>query len=192
MKKNEKVLYSTDLYKLIETDGLVGIKPMLMNVIVMPFTCDENKLPLLIGVVQETNPFREGGLNITLPIGLSEDEDPDLFSTAKRALADASSINIEEADKWYYLGTSTTSSFVDTEYPCFAVDVTGVEPTPDDNEPDDKRGKFKFIPANDVVKAKDIFIPGLFLKLFKYVMGMNISNPDGKNLDKDNVHNLSL
>jgi len=190
--KKEKVLYSTDLYKLMERDGIVGIKPMLMNVIVMPFTCDENKLPLLIGVVQETNPFREGGLNITLPIGLSEDEDPDLFSTAKRALMDASSINIEEADKWYYLGTSTTSAFVDTEYPCFAVDVTGAEPTPDSNETGEKKDEFKFIPANDVVKAKDIFIPGLFLKLFKYVMGMNISNPDGKNLDKDNVHNLSL
>jgi len=34
--------------------------------------------------------------------------------------------------------------------------------------------EFKFIPANDVVKAKDIFIPGLFLKLFKYVLGIDI------------------
>jgi hypothetical protein len=34
--------------------------------------------------------------------------------------------------------------------------------------------EFKLIPANDVVKCKDIFIPGLFLKLFKYVLGMDV------------------
>ena len=36
--------------------------------------------------------------------------------------------------------------------------------------------EFKFIPANDVVNVKDIFIPGLFLKLFKYVLGMEIQD----------------
>ena len=40
--------------------------------------------------------------------------------------------------------------------------------------------EFKFIPANDVVNMKDIFVPGLFLKLFKYVLGMDIQeeSPD--------------
>jgi hypothetical protein len=38
------------------------------------------------------------------------------------------------------------------------------------------------IPANDVVKVKDVFIPGLFLKLFKYVLGMDLQNPKGKDL----------
>jgi hypothetical protein len=38
----------------------------------------------------------------------------------------------------------------------------------------EQSAEFKFIAANDVVKAKDIFIPGLFLKLFKYVLGTDI------------------
>ena len=44
---------------------------------------------------------------------------------------------------------------------------------------------FQFIPANDVVKVKDVFIPSLFLKLFKFVVGMDLYNRDdsvfGKN-----------
>ena len=39
--------------------------------------------------------------------------------------------------------------------------------------------KFVFIPANDVVKCKDVFIPALFLKLFKFVLGKDIQKSDG-------------
>jgi len=65
---------------------------------------------------------------------------------------------------------------VDHEQPCFAVDVTGVkrgEATGDGSESEAQQ-EFILIPANDVVKVKDIFIPGLFIKLFKYVMGIDI------------------
>lgn len=187
MSKKDKILHSTDKYQLVERDGLIGVKSMSMDVIVMPFTCDESKLPLLIGVVNETNPFRDGGMNISLLSGNSEGEDPDVFSSAKRALEEASGIIADDSDKWYYLGASTASRFVDEECPCFAVDITGME------DQINKESGFKFIPANDVVKAKDIFIPGLFLKLFKYVMGMDISNPDQKGEPKNNnIHKLNL
>jgi hypothetical protein len=50
--------------------------------------------------------------------------------------------------------------------------------------------EFKFIPANDVVKAKDIFIPGLFLKLFKYVLGIDIQS--GNNQEETNGFNFTI
>lgn len=189
MRKSDKILHSTEDFQLIERDGNVGLKSMSMEVIVMPFTCDSEKLPLLIGVIYEKNPFRSGGeLDVSLISGIADNEDPDLLSTARRALLDSSGVSIEDTDKWYYLGTSTSSKFVDNEYPCFAVDITDMEGEIK-NE-----GDFKFIPANDVIKTRDIFIPGLFLKLFKYVMGMNISNPSEKSkLEKNNDrHNLTL
>ena len=83
---------------------------------------------------------------------------------------------VPDISKWYYLGSVTSSKFVDHEQPCFAVDVTGIEreePKTDGSEME-QAAEFKFIAANDVVKAKDIFIPGLFLKLFKYVLGIDI------------------
>jgi 8-oxo-dGTP pyrophosphatase MutT (NUDIX family) len=181
-KNKEKILYSTDSFNLLEREGAVGIKPTFMNVVVMPFTCDDDKLPLLIGVIEEKNPFRSGGVNVSLVTGTSDEDDPDLLSTAKRELHEETGLNVEDTDRWYYLGTSTSSKFVDHEQPCFAVDVTGIEKeTPEtDGSEGERKMRFKFIPANDVVKAQDIFIPGLFLKLFKFVMGMEVTNPDEK------------
>jgi hypothetical protein len=77
-----------------------------------------------------------------------------------------------------------SSKLVDHEQPCFAVDVTGItrgQATGDGSE-DEAKQEFVMIPANDVVKVKDVFIPGLFLKLFKYVLGMDLQNPKGKDL----------
>lgn len=187
MANKDKILHSTKEYKLIERDGLIGIKSTVMNIIVMPFTCDSDKLPLSIGIVNNTNPFRGEGKEISLLSGIAEGEDPDLLSSAKRTLLEGSGINVKDTNKWYYLGISTASKFVDSEYPCFAVDITDFE-----NEIDPEKN-FSFIPANDAVKTKDIFIPGLFLKLFKYVMGMNITNPSQKSsMEKDNRNNISI
>lgn len=181
--ENNKILYESPNLQVVERDGRVGVVPTFMNVVVMPFVSDEQGLPLAIGILKESNPFREGGTSISLITGTSEDEDPDLLTTAKRELQEESGFVAEDNSRWYYLGSVTSSKFVDHEQPCFAVDVTGLEkgePKTDGSE-EEKNMVFKFIPANDVVKAKDIFIPGLFLKLFKYVLGIDIqsgTNPD--------------
>jgi 8-oxo-dGTP pyrophosphatase MutT (NUDIX family) len=171
-----KVLYETKGLNLVERDGRVGVVPTFMNVVVMPFVSDEQGLPLAIGVLKEPNPFREGGLTVSLITGTSDDEDPDLLTTAKRELLEESGFDAPENDRWYYLGSVTSSKFVDHEQPCFAVDVTGLQKGEaiTDGSKEEQEMEFKFIPANDVVKAKDIFIPGLFLKLFKYVLGIDI------------------
>jgi 8-oxo-dGTP pyrophosphatase MutT (NUDIX family) len=174
-----KVLHETKDFHLLECGDLVGIKPLFTNVVVMPFTSDADGLPLSIGVLKEPNPFRDGGVNISLVTGCTDDEDGDLLSTAKRELYEEAGFNVPDTSKWYYLGSVTSSKFVDHEQPCFAVDVTGVEkeePKTDGSE-QEKNAEFVFIIANDAVKAKDIFIPGLFLKLFKYVLGMDVQSP---------------
>lgn len=173
-----KTLHETENFQLIECDGLVGIKPLFTNVVVMPFTSDSQGLPLAVGVLKEPNPFREEGNNISLVTGTTDEEDGDLLSTAKRELYEETGFNVPDNSKWYYLGSVTSSKFVDHEQPCFAVDVTGVEkeePKTDGSQKE-MEAEFKFIPANDVVNVKDIFIPGLFLKLFKYVLGMEIQD----------------
>lgn len=192
---NNKIFFENESFKVEEREGMLGIVPLFTNVVILPFLSDEQGLPLSVGVLEEPNPFRDGGLSVSLITGTSEDEDPDLLSTAKRELLEESGYDVQDNSKWYYLGSVTSSKFVDHEQPCFAVDVTGIkkgEPQPDENEKEQNM-EFKFISANDVVKAKDIFIPGLFLKLFKYVLGIDIQGQNNEfSLGSDKGLNLSI
>lgn len=192
---NNKIFFENESFKVEEREGMLGIVPLFTNVVILPFLSDEQGLPLSVGVLEEPNPFRDGGLSVCLITGTSEDEDPDLLSTAKRELLEESGYDVQDNSKWYYLGSVTSSKFVDHEQPCFAVDVTGIkkgEPQPDENEKEQNM-EFKFISANDVVKAKDIFIPGLFLKLFKYVLGIDIQGQNNEfSLGSDKGLNLSI
>lgn len=182
-ENKEEIISSSDNFSFIRKNGKVGIKPNFLNVVIMPFTKDSQGLPFLVGVIEESNPFREGGIDINLVTGTTEDEDPDLLSTAKRELLEETGFDVEENERWFYLGNSTSSKFVDHEQPCFAVDITDLVREESKEGEDEKISRFKFIPANDVVKAKNIFIPGIFLKLFKYVMGLDLSGQPKK---KDN------
>jgi len=172
------LLFENKHFRVEERNGFTGMVPLFTNVVIMPFISDEQGLPLSIGVLKEPNPFRDGGMSISLISGTTEEEDPDLLSTAKRELKEESGYDVQDNKRWFYLGSVTASKFVDHEQPCFAVNVTDVikgESNPDDNEKENLM-EFKFISANDVVKHKDIFIPGLFLKLFKFVLGFDVQN----------------
>ena len=169
MKNKEKVLLNTPKFDVIERGNKAGIVSRVETVMLLPFVADDNGLPLMLGVLKERNLFREGGYCLSLITGTCEDEDPDYLQTAKRELKEESGYDVPDNNKWYFLGTVTASKMVDAEHPCFGVDVTGLEKdiTTTDGSESEKLSEFIFIPANDVVKAKDVFIPGLFLKLFK-------------------------
>ena len=182
----EKILSSTNRFDVIEREGKVGIRSTVESVMILPFINDDQGLPLMLGVLKEKNPFREGGYSIRLISGTSEDEDPDFLETAKRELKEESGFDVTDNSKWHFLGTVTASKMVDAEHPCFGVDVTGLEKdiaTTDGSE-SEKLSEFIFIPANDVVKAKDVFIPAIFLKLFKFVVGMDLYNRDDSTFGK--------
>lgn len=174
----EKILGSSAYFDFVEREGMEGIVSKNDSVLILPFITDENGLPLMLGVLKEKNPFREGGYSLTVISGSSDDEDPDLLSTAKRELKEESGFDVDDSNKWFFLGTITASKMVDAEHPCFAVDVTGMErgEAKGDGSEQEKLSDFIFIPANDVVKSKDVFIPALFLKLFKFVVGMDLYN----------------
>ena len=62
----EKILSSTPRFDVVERDGKVGIRSTVESVIILPFVTDDQGLPLMLGVLKEKNPFREGGYSITL------------------------------------------------------------------------------------------------------------------------------
>lgn len=174
----EKTLHSTPRFDVVDRDGMIGVKSTVEPVVILPFISDQQGLPLMLGVLKERNQFREGGYSISAISGTSEDDDPDYLSTAKRELKEESGYDVDDSARWFFLGTVTASKMVDCEYPCFAVDVTGLQKgeVETDGSENEKLSQFVFIPANDVVKLKDVFIPALFLKLFKFVVGMDLYN----------------
>jgi len=178
MSKKEKILLETPKFDVVERGEKPGVVSRVETVMILPFISDDQGLPLMIGVIKEENLFREGGNSQSLITGTCEEEDPDYLATAKRELLEESGYDVADSNKWYFLGTVSGNKFVDKEYPAFAVDVTGIEKgkAEGDGSKQEKNAIFHFIPANDVVKAKDIFIPGLFLKLFKFVVGMDLYN----------------
>ena len=180
MNKGDKILCSTDFLDLVERENMVGVVPKFSNVVILPFVSDDEGLPLLIGVLKEYNVFREGGYSISPITGSSDEEDPNFLDTAKRELMEESGYDVQDSDRWYFLGNAISSKFVDHEQPCFAVDVSDIErgKPQTDGSKQESLSEFVFIPAHDVVKWKDVFIPALFLKLFKYVMGKDLYKSD--------------
>jgi 8-oxo-dGTP pyrophosphatase MutT (NUDIX family) len=178
----EKVLGNFKGFQVIEKNGKEGIRVLFDNVVIMPFVRDDKGLPLMIGVIKELNPFREGGSTISLITGTKDPEDTDYLQTAIRELREEGGYDVQDSSRWFYMGNVYSSKLVDHEQPCFAVDVTGITPgiPTGDGTPDEEAQEFILIPANDVVKIKDVFIPALFLKLFKYVMGIDLQSEPKK------------
>ena len=193
-KPEEIILTSTHRFDVVDREGQIGIRSTVESVIILPFVKDDQGLPLMLGVLKERNHFREGGYSVSLISGTTEDEDPDYLATAKRELKEESGFDVDDNDKWYFLGTVTASKMVDAEHPCFAVDVTGIkrgEATTDGSE-QEKMSEFIFIPANDVVKSKDVFLPAIFLKLFKFVVGMDLYNRDDSTFGKSKGFSVDI
>lgn len=193
-QSKSKILYSAPKFNVVEIEDSCGVVSTVETVLVLPFVCDDQGLPLMLGVIKEQNHFREGGFGISPISGTCDSEDADYLATAKRELLEESGFEVDDSNKWYFLGTVTASKFVDKEYPCFAVDVTGLEKgkAETDGSKTEKNTTFIFIPANDVVKSKDVFIPALFLKLFKFVVGMDLYNREDSVFKKDRGFNVEI
>jgi len=175
---NDKILLETPGFNIVNRDGNHGVVSTIETVMVIPFVSDNQGLPLMIGVMKEKNSFRPGGYAISLLTGTCDNEDPDYLATAKRELKEETGYDVDDNSKWNFLGSLNSVKFLDKEYVCFSVDVTGMEKGEREDSEENRNSEFNFISANDVVKTNDVFIPALFLKLFKFVVGMDLYNRD--------------
>lgn len=194
MENEDKIVYRCKWFDLVEKGESIGLRSKNDSVLILPFISDDRGLPLMLGVLNEKNDFREGGYSISIISGGSEDEDPNILSTAKRELQEETGFDVKDDERWYFLGTLTGSKFVDSVHPCFAVDVTGIdrgEATTDGSE-SERLSSFKFIEPNDVLSIEDPFIPSLFLRIFKYVGGIDLYNREDSIFSKKKEINTEI
>lgn len=187
-EKEKKVLYKNEYFDVIEKDGMFGTEPSDLCVVIMPFERDGRGLPKTLGVLKEYNPMRTGDYSITLITGRAEGEDPDVLSTAIRELKEESGFDIQDPDKWFYLGLMTGSKFVMQELPCFAVDVTGIQKAEKegDGTKAEEKSEFSMMLVKEALNTTDAFIPTLFMKIFKYIFGFDVVKEEEAPLDRIN------
>ena len=178
MNNEENIVYKSNRFDVVDNGEYTGIRTKNDSVLILPFVSDDQGLPLMVGVLNERNTFRSGGYSISVISGTPEDEDPNILAAAQRELLEETGFDVTEEERWYFIGTLTGSKFVDSIHPCFAVDISGITPSEPktDGSEQEKLSKFTLIPANDIISIEDPFVSALFLRIFKYVVGMDIYN----------------
>ena len=178
MNNNEKIVFKSNGFDVVKEGEFSGIRTKDDSVLILPFISDDQGLPLMLGVLNEKNSFRSGGYSISIISGRPEDEDPNTLATAQRELLEETGFDVTEDERWYFIGTLTGTKFVDSIHPCFAVDITDLTQgeVKTDGSEQEKLSTFKLIPTNEIISVEDPFISALFLRIFKYVVGIDLYN----------------
>jgi len=174
-EENRKVIHEAQYFDVVQSGSMVGIEPHDISVVVMAFERDPQGLPKNLGILKEYNPLRNGNYSKTLVTGRTEEEDPDILTTAMREFKEESGYDVQDPERWCFLGFMTGSKMVDQEHPCFAVDITELEPaekTGDGTEQENK-SEFKVVTVKEALDTTDCFIPTLFMKMFKYIYSVH-------------------
>jgi 8-oxo-dGTP pyrophosphatase MutT (NUDIX family) len=187
--KEKKTLYTTPYFDVVLKDGMFGVEPSDLCVVVMPFVKDQRGLPKALGVLKEYNPMRDGDYSITLVTGRAEGEDPDLLSTAIRELKEETGYDVKDIDRWFYLGMLTTSKIVMQDHPCFAVDITGLTPAEKEGDGTESEEKSKFLltSVKEALNTNDAFVPALFMKIFRYIFKFDLNSDEGTDEKINNI-----
>lgn len=175
---DKEIVYSAKNFDVVKKDDKIGIEPQVLSIAILPFTRDEKGLPKELGVLKEYN-HMQSRVVVTVITGKAEGEDPDILTAAQRKMFEVSKMDIQEPERWYYLGVMTTHKMINQEIPCWAVDITDVQapeidknPDPDD-EVDEKAPEFIIMGVNKALDSSDCFIPTIFMKIFKYIFGFS-------------------
>lgn len=173
----EKILFPTKNFNVVEKDGFIGIRPHSLSVKVFPYITGNSGLPEEVVLIKEPHPFRKGGEQIAIVSGSAEGEDPDLLATAQRELLEETGFEVTDPNRWTYLGTVNSAKSVDSEDPAFAVDVTGIErqEAKGDGSKAEAQMETVIMPIKKALDLPDMYIPALFIRVFKYVFGVDFN-----------------
>lgn len=164
-----KILFQNDFIEVIENNDRVGIKQKTPSVMILPYTLDESGNPKKLGLIAEPSAVKDTQISYTIITGSPDENDVDILATAKRELAEESGYNVEDIEKWDYLGNISSSKMVVNGNPAFGVNITGIEKeekTGDGSETE-KNTKFSLVSVSEAINHDDALISCLFLKLFQ-------------------------
>lgn len=175
-KREETSLHKKKNIEVVEIDNRLFVKQINPGVIILPYTQDDNKFPIEIGILNEISDSRPGGMTKTLITGTPEDDDDNIFQTAVRELKEESGFEVTDLKRWKFLGTIYTSKLVVNPNPCFAVNITSLiaEEKETDGSQDEEDSKFQLISVSEALEIEDALVSALFIKCFKDLFTKNV------------------
>lgn len=170
-KIETKIIQETKNKEIVDIDGHLYIRQKNPSVIIMPYTLNKKNKPEKIGIINEILKQRPNGIYKTLITGTPRDDDENIFQTAIRELREESGYEVENIERWKFLGSIYTSKLILNSNPCFAVNVTSL--TPLERKPDkgdkERDSKFELIDIEEALSIDDCLVNTLFIKTFKYL-----------------------
>ena len=154
--------------EIVTKDGVHAVVNKNSGVAVLLYTEDQYSQLDKIGIVTEKNPHFEDGTYTGIIMGTIEKDDSSLLMRAKQEALEESGYDVQENDKWNFLGEIHTSKlFTGTIY-CYAANVTGLASSAPkgDGSKSEKDIEFKLITINQLQKIPDSVLQACFLKLF--------------------------
>jgi hypothetical protein len=164
-----KILFQNNYIQVIENKERVGIKQKNPSVMILPYTIDESGNPKSIGLISEPSYIKEEKMTYTIITGSPDKSDVDILATAKRELLEESGYEVQDTDKWDFLGNIHSSKLLVNGNPAFGVDITGIEKVKKsgDGSESEENSKFSLFALNDALNFDDALISCLFLKIFQ-------------------------
>jgi 8-oxo-dGTP pyrophosphatase MutT (NUDIX family) len=147
----------------------VAIKQKNPSVMILPYTVDGNGNPLKIGLIAEPSSVKESRITYTVITGSPDENDEDILETAKRELKEESGYEIDDIERWDFLGNIHSSKLVVNANPAFGVDVTDFKrgEKSGDGSQAEENTKFSLIDIAEALDKDDALISCLFLKIFQ-------------------------
>ena len=155
-------------FEITSKAGVYAIKCKKSAVAVILYTLDKNDLLDQIGIVTEKNPNFPSGSYSGLVMGGVENGDSSLLTRAKIETTEESGYDIDENERWEYLGELFTSKLFPDPIYCYSVNATGLVPTlpRGDGSEQESTIEFNLVPLNKVQDITDSIVQSCFFKLF--------------------------
>jgi len=156
----EKIIIESELEKVIEQNEHYFVVNKREIICVLPYTI-RNGLLDNIGVIQKINEETEEEIK-TLITGYLTKDDYTNLSGANRLLKDIVFLEIQEAERWIYLGELSMNQFSKSSFKIYGVDITGLEAT------HKEISNFELVELTKVTQSNDILFLSSYIRLFNY------------------------
>lgn len=155
-------------FDIVDNDGIYAIKAKDSCVVILPYILDSDGSIEMIGVVEEKNPHFEAGTYKGPVMGGLEKGDSSIIQRAKLEMEEETGYNVQDLNRWIFLGQVYASKTMPDPIYCYAVNITDLkgEAPKGDGSSQEEGIKFHLLPLSEIWSVPDALLYTCFFKLF--------------------------